>query len=460
MITNSGKAILGKYLVGQTDSYASYLAIGCGTKPIANISMSVTNKALSSNTATLTTASNHGWSVGDYISVFDVDTRLNGTYALIAPTSGSTLTYTVTSGDTISSSSVTPNGTVALNFSNNTTLGFEMTRFPVMSKSFVTENGVSKLIFTAEIPTNFRYEISEIGIYPYDTNVSSIGQDSINLYLFDRSESWIYHTATTSSSLPSVTKSIADNVTNAISITTDDNGNAITDDAFFTTCDNGLFDNASYPDRVNRYERPRFLNDTILIRGDTSTLTVSGSNLTSSGSHIHLPTSGLSKIDKNITDDEIRLAFSVINKRGIGYSTDIPSNVKILVQFVTDEGGSAEYANLVVNLDNGTSSGQWDFSTNRYVVINKKLSDLYKSTGFLWSNVAFIKIYVCVNNGSTDSEKFFVALDALRLENLSSFTSVYGLSGYTKLYTSDSLPILKNENTTTLIEFKSVVGVL
>ena len=36
MITNSGKNILAKYLVGQTTSYASHIAIGCGTKPVVS----------------------------------------------------------------------------------------------------------------------------------------------------------------------------------------------------------------------------------------------------------------------------------------------------------------------------------------------------------------------------------------------------------------------------------------
>ena len=33
MITNTGKGILAKYLVGQAPAYASYIALGCGPKP-------------------------------------------------------------------------------------------------------------------------------------------------------------------------------------------------------------------------------------------------------------------------------------------------------------------------------------------------------------------------------------------------------------------------------------------
>jgi hypothetical protein len=34
MITNIGKNILAKYLIGQAPAYASHIAIGCGAKPV------------------------------------------------------------------------------------------------------------------------------------------------------------------------------------------------------------------------------------------------------------------------------------------------------------------------------------------------------------------------------------------------------------------------------------------
>ena len=36
MITNIGKNLLAKYLVGQTQSYASHIAVGCGPNPVAS----------------------------------------------------------------------------------------------------------------------------------------------------------------------------------------------------------------------------------------------------------------------------------------------------------------------------------------------------------------------------------------------------------------------------------------
>lgn len=449
MITNTGKSIIGKFLVGQTAGYAEYLAIGCGTKPVSGITFSVTNKALASGTATLTTSSAHGLSVGDSISVFDVDTRVNGTYTLKAGTTGSTLVYDVSSAATISSTAVSPNGTAVVSFANNTSLAFEMDRVPIVSRSYVTDNGVSKIVFTAELPTLERYEITEVGIYPSEFNLSATGTDSKNILLFTTSEPWQYHTTTTTTSVP----------TKFETITNGNNDITATEDAFFTNADNALFDSALYATRINRYERPRFLNNVILMRGDTSVLAASGSNLTvSSGSHIHLESSGFN-FDENSTDDELRLAFTVINKGGIG-NTDAVSNVKVLVQFATSEVGSPEYANFAVNIDNGTSAGQQDFPNNRYVVVNKKLSELYKTSAFRWADVSIVKIYVYVTgSGGATPDDFYVGLDAMRIENLSSFTDVYGLTAYTKLNTTDLQPIIKLNNTSNFIEFKSVVDV-
>jgi len=382
MITDTGKQIIGKYLVGQTASYAEYLAIGCGAKPLSTSD-----------------------SFGDY--------------------------------------------------SLQKSLKFETLRVPIISKSMITENDVSKIILTAELPTTERYEITEVGVYPSATNPIPTGKDSQFLYLFNSNEYWKYHTSSsTIFEIPLQLDSISDSNNNITA--TDSN---VSNKVFFTNADNSLFTNSNYLDRIQRYERPRFLNSTLFMLGNTSTLTVSGSNLNvgSGSEHVHINSNNID-LNKNSANDELRLAFSVVNKNGGG--TDIPTNVKILIQFATTDDNNPEYANFIVNLDNGTSTGQWNFANNRYVVVNKKLSDLQKSTNFAWANVNFIKIYVCINNNSTGAGNFYIALDALRLDNISSFSDVYGLTAYTVMKTSDSLPIVKSDNSSSFIEFKYVVDVL
>jgi hypothetical protein len=378
MITNTGKQIIGKYLVGQTDSYASYLAIGCGPKPLAS-----------------------GGVFGDY--------------------------------------------------STKTSLDFETLRVPIISRSVLTDSGTTKIVLTAELPTEERYEITEIGVYPSENNPKPTGLDSQSLIFFDSNELWESHVSSTIVPVPLYLTGIFNSSSNAITIG---------DKVFYTNSNNGLFDNLENPDRLTRHERPRFFDRTIFVRGDSSILAVSGTDLSiTSGDHIHLATQTID-LTKNSSEDEIRLAFTVINRGGIG-STHVPSNVKILVQFANTDGASPQYASFVVNLDNGVSAGQWDFTNNRYVVVKKKINELFKTGTFSWDKVTTIKIYVSVTGTSpATAGDFYVALDALRLENVSSFSNVYGLTAYTVMKTSDSLPILKSDNTSSFIEFSYMVDVL
>lgn len=57
-----------------------------------NITKTVTNKALTSNVATLTVGSGHGFSVGQTVKIVDVDTTFNGTYVITA-TNTTTISY-------------------------------------------------------------------------------------------------------------------------------------------------------------------------------------------------------------------------------------------------------------------------------------------------------------------------------------------------------------------------------
>ena len=73
------------------------------------ITASVTNKALTSNVATLTTADPHGFAVGFEVEVTGVDATFNGTYTITAVTS-TTFSYAKTASD-VASTAVSPAGT-------------------------------------------------------------------------------------------------------------------------------------------------------------------------------------------------------------------------------------------------------------------------------------------------------------------------------------------------------------
>ena len=84
------------------------LAAGIGT------TVSVTNKALTSNVATLTTAVAHGLGVGQVVTVSAVDSTFNGTYTITVVGSTTTFSYAKTASDVASAAAT---GTVT--FTNN-----------------------------------------------------------------------------------------------------------------------------------------------------------------------------------------------------------------------------------------------------------------------------------------------------------------------------------------------------
>ena len=66
MITNTGKEILSKYLIGTAPAYASYLAVGCGSKPRPNVT---SISGVSSSGSTVTVSSTSGIWVGAKITI-------------------------------------------------------------------------------------------------------------------------------------------------------------------------------------------------------------------------------------------------------------------------------------------------------------------------------------------------------------------------------------------------------
>jgi len=382
MITNTGKSIIGKYLLGQAPAYASYIAIGCGAQPLDTTDP-----------------------YGDY--------------------------------------------------STKDNLDFEMFRVPISSRGFVNDAGTEKIVLTAELPTEERYEISEIGLYSAGSNPSAGAYDSKTVFAFTQGENWQYHTASAATSIPTITTPLDDPL--------DDNVIATTDPVFQTNADNSIFYKSPRPER---YERCRFLNNIILIRGNDSDLTIDSSTGSAEGhfvveagsNHIHLTGADVN-FTRNSPIDELRLAFSLVSKDGD--SSAVPDTVRILVDFAsTDAEGSGEFARFEAELDNGSGTGgTYDFSTNRYFVITKQLQELYQTQGFTWNAVTVVKIYACVLVSDVPSDDYYVALDAMRLENIATTNPLYGLTGYSVIKTTNAETVVKSPNTSNYIEFRFSVGV-
>jgi hypothetical protein len=373
VITNTGKSILGKYLLGQAPAYASFIAIGCGAKPL-------------DTTDTL----------GDY--------------------------------------------------SNKKNLDFEMLRVPISSRGFVSEGGLDKIVFTAELPAEERYEITEVGIFSAKSNPSAGAYDSKTVFSFTNTENWNYHTSASATAITSIATALDASNDNIISTSLK---------VFQTNADNSIFYKTS---RAARYERCRFLNNVILMRGDDATLTVSGGHFVigAGSNHIHY-TRPSANFSQNSPTDELRLAFSVINKDGD--SSLAPDTVRVLVDFASTDDSSGEYARFEAEIVNGTGTGEYDLDENRYVVISKQLQELYTSANFTWNAVTVAKIYVSAIYGGAVSNNYYVALDSMRLENIATVNPLYGLTGYSVIQNPDSESIIKAPNTSNYVEFRFSIGV-
>jgi hypothetical protein len=130
-----------------------------------------------------------------------------------------------------------------------------------------------------------------------------------------------------------------------------------------------------------------------------------------------------------------------------------------LIEFASAHDSSEtgyQSAKFVVNISDGVT---YDFDTNRYVVVTKELQELFKTANFTWSSVKVVKISASVIDSGQPSSNFYVSLDALRLENVSTVNPLYGLTGYSIIKNTDGLPIIKAPNTENYIEFRFAMDV-
>jgi hypothetical protein len=393
MITNTGKNILAKYLIGQSPAYASYMAFGAGPKPKDSLDSFTTQE-----------------------------------YA---------------------------------QFAQKEILDFELFRTPITSRGYVTENingqDVSKVVLTAELPPDQRYQITEVGIFSARANPSASGRDSRMLYTFTEAENWQYHDETTSSSLGTV-------VTEPLYLDSDESGSSGGDiidpnirstPAFMVSADNVLFTSDT---RISRYEGGRYLNTMVMVPGNMSQLELDGTTMRVKpkdteyhGSHIHYLGVNLN-LQKNSSEDLIKTAFSVINKDGS--STKEPTKIYIMIEFSsTDSARPTNYARMPIIV---TSN---EFSSSRYVVDTQPLSNMETSENFSWSDVSVIKIYATVfennlQNQEVVSDNFYIGFDAIRLENITSANPLYGMTGYSVLQSDNAATLLKEPNSSNLVEFR------
>jgi len=439
MITNNGKEIIAKYLLGQVPAYATHIALGCGSRPNSGTDIiSIDSASITDNVATIVTDTNHLFRTGDDILIDGINSTFNGIYTVTSIPTQTSFTFDKVSTDT----SVSPAAaTAVLNFSEKEVMDFEMVRVPISSKGFINENGISKVALSAEMPTENRLEITEVALWSAGSN--AIAQsDSRVLFSFSDTENWQLHTPTATTSIPTDYEPLDGG---------DDSGDInVTQEVFATNSDNASLLNSI---RKDRQEGARFLNYTIIMRGDTSDID-SSFQIESGSTHIHLDGRNINLV-QNSPNDEIKIGLSILSKEA---SVDNPPDItRIVIEFLQSENNEAlGFARLTAEIS------AVDLVDNRYIVITKKLSELETAPEFSWSDIKLTRIYVSTfadEEDTSPSDQYYVALDAVRFDNISTPNPLYIMSGYGVVETPQARPIYKIANTSNYIEFRFAIGV-
>jgi hypothetical protein len=607
MITNKGKNIIAKYLIGDAPAYASYIALGCGPKPRPNINQkddvslaqiqgivtSGTNSVITEISSTLglvpgmTLTKISGVTLGANATIVSVDSLTKITINTTTPTgtpttvdgiveySGGTVTFSTSGvasllslpaseiesvdatdglwiGARVSNEFIQSEELVivtAINRKDDTfvvapglgdiafptsliiqtdprkeVLDFEMFRVPVSSRGYANDNGVNKIILTAQLPTEERYEITEVGIYSAGSNSIAGRYDSKVITAFSANENWelVTKQEAIAEEEPFISvQAIPQYLDNDIS---SDNEINKTDPAIKTNTSNNFFLGEG---RLEKYERPRFLSNVIMLKSDSSQIfkNVSNSLLDIRGLNNYIQISGKSiDLSKNSTSDLLKVAFSIISIDGD--NPDVPDFANIIVEF--SNSANSQTARLEINADNNIL----DFDQNRYVVSQKRIDELTYSGSISWRDVSVIKVYASANDkypvtfkeaaagkatitidssrtnfaevgqyflvsvgdanfdgyrkvtaktnttisfdssltitkaavtdGFVDvvNKNFYISLDGIRLDNVTTANPLYGLTGYSLVQNIESSPIVKAPNSSNYIEYRFVLDVI
>jgi hypothetical protein len=326
-------------------------------------------------------------------------------------------------------------------------LNFEVFRVPVLSKGLVKEDGIEKIIFKAELPTDQRFNITEIGLFPAESNVLAENYDSKIVLTFDQSEQWTYarlgevEAVGYEQDIPLSFASSGDI----------ESGFLQSEKYAFINNDSSIFE---FSQRLDRNEPPRYLNRSLLSIGNASIIDPSfdvNSNSASAGYYLENNSINLN-LGKNLPTDQIKLAFSVINSDLEASGGPPDGGVRIRLEFINNIPGSPK---AYVNISLSSS----ELEDQRYQIVTKSLSDFTTtSSSFSWSSVSGIRIYSCAID-NVDPENYYILFDGIKFENISTENPLYSLVAAEYIKTPDSYPVLKRENSTSYIEYRFGLGV-
>jgi|DEB0MinimDraft_6_1074348.scaffolds.fasta_scaffold45772_2 hypothetical protein len=283
---------------------------------------------------------------------------------------------------------------------------FEMFRIPISSRSLVGD----QISFTAEIPFEPRYRITEVGLWSDATNALT-NSDSRIIFSFVDAENWKVYDADPNVpiAIPIVSESLS--------------GKALSDeDGIIRTAEEVFWCDASNQtltwktdDWPNSYDRrqegARFLNQTLFVRSDTQ------KKIYIDGRRVDL--------SQNSSQDILTLALALHNVNPESpNTTNYTSIPTVNIKFMRDPANNdAGFATFSVPIDKMHENGT-DYKL--YQVIEQKLDDITYSPNFTWQETRWVEI--TIENGDPN---WYIALDAMRFDNVSTPNPIYVMSGYT-----------------------------
>lgn len=438
MITDIGKEIISKYLLGQTPAYATHISIGCGATPL-----DANDPAPSPTTLAQKTKMDFEMIRVPITSKGFVDDNGTTKVSLTAELPKENR-YDITEIGLWSSGS----NSLAKNFDSRILFNFSES-WQAHSTSISEITTPTVLGSGGDITTPLKYfraSSSNIVFSNSDRKARKEGPRFLDSKIFLRGDSSIIQGANGSWSGDNPTYSVTNKVKSAGTAT-------LTIGSHLLNIGDSVIVNIGDANFDGTHTITARTNTTIGYAsvGTVGSTAATGTVVFADSTHIHLNAINFD-ISRNAPSDKLLLAFSLIDASAAGPGED-PDYVKILVEFYRNETStSSGYAKTEIYID-GT-----EFSGNRYKVVEIPISDLITSPDFTSQQIRIARIFASVVHTVSTQQKtsssHYIELEGLRLENDTTQNPVYGMVGYSVVRTPDGEPLYKYQNTNNYVEFR------
>lgn len=438
MITNSGKEIISKYLLGQTPSYATHISIGCGAVPLDS-----NDPAPSPTTLAGKTKMDFEMIRVPITSKGFVDDNGTTKVSLTAELPKENR-YDITEIGLWSAGS----NSLARNFDSRMLFNFSEA-WQAHSTSISEITTPVPLGSSGDITTSLKYfraSTSNTIFSNSDRKARKEGPRFLDSKIFLRGDSSIIQGSTGSWTGENPYYSVTNKVKSAGTATLTIGSHLLNiGDSVVVSISDANFDGTHTITARTSTTISYASSGTVTSTAATGTVTFEQST------HIHLNAINFD-ISKNAPTDKLLLAFSLIDKNGAGAGTE-PDYVKILLEFYRNESSiTTGYAKAEIYID-GT-----EFTGDRYKVVEIPISDLVTSPDFSSQQIRIARIFASVVHTDSGQQKtspnHYIDLEGLRLENDTTVNPLYGMVGYSVVRTTDGQPLYKYQNTNNYIEFR------